>query len=267
MRKQNVQLDRASQYSDAAINAIETQLRDVNLDSLRLQDVFAANLLYNVWDTKGWVEFKRGNLDEAERFIRAAWDAKSNGDIGLHLGEIAEKRGNKDEAIRYYLFALAGQSPSADARAKLAVLGVSGDLDSQIKKATAELKAMRTRKLTASGKGTGDFFVLASPANNQQVKFVSGDAEIKALADIVKAADLGIVFPESSSVRALRRGTVSCGTIPPPAASKGKPSPKKPAKGSTASAPESKAEPARQDRASARAVYRGIAAVRHGPLD
>ena len=34
-----MQLERATQYSDAAINAIETQLRDVNLDSLRLQDI------------------------------------------------------------------------------------------------------------------------------------------------------------------------------------------------------------------------------------
>ena len=244
LAEENVQLERASQYSDAAINAIETQLRDVNLDNLRLQDVFAANLLYNVWDTKGWVEFKRGNLDVADRYIRAAWDAKGNGDIGLHLGEIAEKRGNKDEAIRYYLFALAGQSPSADARAKLAALGVSGDLDSQIKKASAELLAMRTHKLAASGKGTGDFFVLASPTKNEQVKFVSGDGEIKALADTVIGTDLGMVFPDSASVRALRRGTVTCGTIPPAPASKGKPSPKKPAKGSAGSASESKAEPA-----------------------
>ncbi len=76
-----MQLERASQYSDAAINAVETQLRDVNLDNLRPQDIFTANLLYNVWDTKGWVEFKRGNLDVAERYIRASWDAKGNGDI------------------------------------------------------------------------------------------------------------------------------------------------------------------------------------------
>ena len=80
LAEQNVQLDRASQYSDAAINAIETQLRDVNLDSLRLQDIGTANLLYNVWDTKGWVEFKRGNLDVAERYIRAAWEAIGNGE-------------------------------------------------------------------------------------------------------------------------------------------------------------------------------------------
>jgi len=230
LAEQDVQLERASQYADAAINAVETQLRDVNLDNLRPQDLFTANLLYNIWDTKGWVEFKRGNLDVAEKYIRASWDAKGNGDIALHIGDIAAKRGNKDEAIRYYLFALTGQSPSMDARERLAALGVSGDLDGQIKRAAAELTAMRVHKIGGNGKGTGDFFVLASPTKNEQVKFVSGDAEIKALAEIVKAADLGIVFPGPSSVRALRRGTVTCGTVAAPPPSKGKAPSKKPAK-------------------------------------
>jgi tetratricopeptide (TPR) repeat protein len=230
LAEQDVQLERASQYSDAAINAVETQLRDVNLDNLRPQDLFTANLLYNIWDTKGWVEFKRGNLDGAEKFIRASWDAKGNGDIALHLGDIAAKRGNKEDAIRYYLFALTGQSPSMEARARLSALGVSGDLDGQITKADAELKAMRAHKLDASGKGTGDFFVLASPTKNEQVKFVSGNTEIKSLAEIVKAAALGIAFPGPSSVRALRRGTVTCGTVATPPLAKGKAQSKKPAK-------------------------------------
>jgi tetratricopeptide (TPR) repeat protein/transglutaminase-like putative cysteine protease len=220
LAEQDVQLDRASQYADAAINAAETQLRDVNLDTLRLQDIGTAKLLYDVWDTKGWVEFKRGNVDAAERYVRAAWDAVGNGETSLHLGEIAEKKGNKDEAIRYYVLALAGPSPSADARARLAALGVTGDLDARIAKAGNELQAARTRKLNASGKGTGDFFVLATPAKIDQVKFVSGDADIKAMADVVKASDLEIKFPGPSSVRALRRGTVTCGTVPPPPASK-----------------------------------------------
>ena len=34
-----MQLDRASNYADSAINALETQLRDVNLDNLRMQDL------------------------------------------------------------------------------------------------------------------------------------------------------------------------------------------------------------------------------------
>jgi Flp pilus assembly protein TadD len=226
LAEQNVQLERASQYSDAAINSIETQLRDVNLDNLRLQDVFTANLLYNVWDTKGWVEYKRGNLDVAERYIRAAWEANGNGNIAQHLGEIAEKRGNKDEAIRYYVVALTGASPSVDAHDRLTALGVTADLDSRLEKARAELQGLRTHKLSATGKGTGDFFLLASPAKNDQVKFVSGEAEIKALADVVKSANLDVKFPDPSSVRELRRGTVTCGTIPPLPPVKGKPAKK-----------------------------------------
>jgi len=85
-----------------------------------------------------------------------------------------------------------------------------------MEKARAELQAERTRKLNATGKGSGDFFVMASPSKNDQLRFVSGDAEIKALQDTVKAENLGIVFPDASSGRELRRGTVKCGTVPPP---------------------------------------------------
>ena len=242
LAEQNVQLDRANQYADAAINSIETQLRDVNLDNLRLQDIGTATSLYNVWDTKGWIEFKRGNLDIAERYIRAAWEATGSGETSLHLGEIAEKRGNNDEAIRYYVLSLAGHSPSDEARPRLAALGVSGDLDNRIEKGRGELLAIRTRKLEASGKGKGDFFVLASPVKNDQVKFVSGDAEIKALADTVKSTNLNIKFPDASSVRVLRRGTVTCGTLPPPPVTKGKAASKKGSKGKETAT--SKVEPA-----------------------
>ena len=222
LSEQNVQLERASQYSDAAINALETQLRDVNLDNLRREDLYTANLLYAVWDTKGWVEYKRGNLDVAERYIRAAWEDRGGGEVALHLGEIAEKRGNKDDAIQWYISALTGSSPSAEARDRLAAVGVTTDVDARVEKAQAELQAQRTHTLSATGKGTGDFFVLTSPRKNDQVKFVNGDAEIKALAEVVKSANLDIAFPETSSVRALRRGTVTCGTTPLPAPAKGK---------------------------------------------
>ncbi len=222
LSEQKVQLDRAAQYSDAAINSIETQLRDVNLDNLRLQDVFTANLLYNVWDTKGWVEYQRGNLDVAERYVRAAWEANGNGNISEHLGEIAEKRGNRDEAVRYYVFSLVGSSPSVEGKSRLAALGITTDLDSRMEKARTELKAMRTHRLDATAKGNGDFFVLASPATNDQVKFVTGDAEIRSLDGKVKSSNLELLFPGESSGRVLRRGIVICGTVAPLPAQKGK---------------------------------------------
>ena len=214
-------------------------------------------LLYNVWDTKGWVEYQRGNLDVAERYIRAAWEATGSGNICEHLGEIYEKRGNKDEAIHYYVLSLAGESPSDEARKRLAALGVTGDLDSRIEKGRAELLAMRTRKLSASGKGTGDFFVLVSPAKNDQVKFVSGDAEIKALTDVVKSTNLDIKFPSPTSVRELRRGTVTCGTLPPPA-SKGKAAGKKATKGKDPAVHGSQGRTGRKTRVASRAMLGGV---------
>jgi hypothetical protein len=102
---------------------------------------------------------------------------------------------------------------------------------------------MRTRKLNASGKGSGDFFVLASPAKNDQVRFVNGDADIKTFGDAVKSADLGITFPDPSSVRALRRGSVKCGTAPPSPVTKTKSSGKKAAKAKEAADASPTAEP------------------------
>src|SRR5208282_3361728 len=55
LAEQNVQLERADKYAGAAINAVETQLRDVSLDNPRFQDLLTAGFLYNIWDTKGWI--------------------------------------------------------------------------------------------------------------------------------------------------------------------------------------------------------------------
>ncbi len=44
---------------------------------------------------------------------------------------------------------------------------------------------------------------------------------------LVKSTNLDIKFPDASSVRALRRGTVTCGTLPPAAPTKGKAAGKK----------------------------------------
>ena len=141
------------------------------------------------------------------------------------------------------MLSLASRSPSEDARKRLAALGVTGNLDRRIEQGRAELVAMRTRKLNATGKGTGDFFALVSPAKNEQVKFVNGDAEIKALTDAVKSTNLDFKFPGPSSVRELRRGTVTCGMLPPAPAPNGKPGGKKGTKGND---PAATAEPAAQ---------------------
>jgi len=214
LAQQNVQLDRASKYADAAINALETQLRDVNLDNLRLQDLGTTQLLFAVWDTKGWVEFTRGNLDLAEQFIQPAWLAGNTGDEAEHLGEIYEKRGRRDQAIHYYLLALAVEDASPDARSHLTTLGVS-DIDRKVADVRPELQKQRTTALNKQDKGTAEFYLLLSPGKVEQVKFIKGDANLKSFAEILQKTDMGMKFPPGSQARVVRRAVIHCGSASP----------------------------------------------------
>jgi tetratricopeptide (TPR) repeat protein/transglutaminase-like putative cysteine protease len=212
LAEQDVQLDRADKYADAAINSLQTQLRDVRLDSLRFQDLGAAQFLYNIWDTKGWIEFKRGDLDLAEQYINAAWQASGSGNIGEHLGEIYEKQGKREQAIRAYISSLAGDPASDSARARLSALGISTGIDHQVEEARRELQRQRTTSLQMSGKGSADFFLLISQAKVEQVKFIKGNDGLRSLSVVLEKTDMGVKFPASAEVRVVRRGVVTCGT-------------------------------------------------------
>ena len=215
LAEQDVQLERANKYADAAINAIETQLRDISLDNLRFQDLAIASFLYDVWDTKGWVEFKRGNLDLAEQYIAAASQASGSGTIREHLGEIYEKRGEREKAIHNYVLSLADNAPSDVARTRLAALGVTSGLEQMIEQGRRELKQQRTVSLNKSDQGTAEFNLLISPAKIEQAKFIKGDDSLKGFSQVLQSSAIGMKFPPDSSVHVPRRAVVSCGATEP----------------------------------------------------
>ena len=212
LSEQDVQLERADKYADAAINAVETQLRDISLDNLRFQDLSTASFLYDVWDTKGWIAFKRGNLELAEQYIAAAWQASGTGNIGEHLGEIYEKRGNREQAIHYYVLSLADNLPSDQARARLTALGVTKGLDQMVEAGRRELKQQRTISLNTSDRGTAEFNLLVTPGKVEQVKFIKGDDALKGFSQRLQSITVAMKFPAASSAHVPRRGVVTCGT-------------------------------------------------------
>ena len=215
LAEQGVQLDRADKYADAAINAVETQLRDVNLDNLRFQDLGTASFLYNVWDTKGWIAFKRGDLAMAQEYVEAAWQASGSGDQAEHLAEIFEKRGNRQQAVRFYVLALAADVPGDEARARLAALGVTSGLDRLIEQGRRELQQRRTVPLNRSDKGSAEFYLLLAPGKVEQVKFIKGDDGLKGLSEVLQKTDAGMNFPSGSQAHVPRRAAVTCGTTSP----------------------------------------------------
>jgi tetratricopeptide (TPR) repeat protein len=49
-------------------------------------------------DSWGWLQYRLGHLDEAEKSLRRAWDKSKDADIGVHLGEVLWKRGDTSGA-------------------------------------------------------------------------------------------------------------------------------------------------------------------------
>ena len=58
-------------------------------------------------DSLGWVHFRLGNLDEAQRLLQQAWDMTGNSEIGAHLGEVMWAQGDREGARRIWDASLA----------------------------------------------------------------------------------------------------------------------------------------------------------------
>jgi tetratricopeptide (TPR) repeat protein len=213
-------LDRARQYAESAVSATATALRNLSLDRLTPQDLALTPSLVAYWDTLGWVYFTEGNLDMAEKYVAAAWGLGQHGEVADHLGQIYEKQGKKDLALRTYALAISGLRPIPETRDRLVALaGSSEKADAAIAKHKDELRQARTIDLGKAGKETGsaDFFVLLSRGEGsattvEGVKFVSGEEKLKLFSDALRTADYHLTFPDDTPVKILRRGTLSCST-------------------------------------------------------
>ncbi|MFP5393817.1 MAG: tetratricopeptide repeat protein, partial [Gammaproteobacteria bacterium] len=55
-----------------------------------------------IMDSMGWVQYRLGNLDEAEKQLRRAYALRSDAEIGVHLGEVLWKKGLKADAQKVW---------------------------------------------------------------------------------------------------------------------------------------------------------------------
>jgi tetratricopeptide (TPR) repeat protein len=55
----------------------------------------------HIIDSMGWVHFRKGNLDLAERYLRKAHQQQPDAEISTHLGEVLWVKGDKAEAERF----------------------------------------------------------------------------------------------------------------------------------------------------------------------
>jgi len=226
-------LDRAQQYSESALSATTAALRNISLDRLTPQDLPLVPSLIAYWDTLGWVYFAEGNLDKAEKYVAAAWDLGQHGEVGDHLGQIYEKEGKKDRALRTYELSLAGLRPIPETQERIDALtkndvkkldGKKSDPKNEAKlkdpdrNAKEALQSQRTIDLgKAEETGSAEFFILLSggastPTKAVAVRYVSGDEKLKLFSEAIRTADYHVTFPDDTPVKILRRGILSCST-------------------------------------------------------
>jgi len=217
LAEHNLELDKAAQYAESAISATAANLRNVELSRLSLDDLNQVASIGVYWDTLGWVNFRKGDLDQAERYIRAAWLLNQHGEVGDHLAQIYEKRGAKEKAARMYAEAIAAPHAVPETRARLIVLlGGNAGIDELVAKSKPDLTKIRVFPAgdLLKENARADFFVLLAPGVKnpkiEAVKFVSGSQDLRPFTEKLRTLDFGPMFPDASPAKIIRRGTLAC---------------------------------------------------------
>jgi tetratricopeptide (TPR) repeat protein len=207
-------LDRAEQYAESAVSQIASSLRNLTPSNITMNDMGNVVALASYWDTLGWVKFKRGDIDGAEKYISAAWKLSQNGEVADHLGQIALKRGQREQAIHWYAQALSGNRPKIDTRTRLSQL-VSDQkkADALIAELKPQIEKLRTYDVgsVAPKPGKADFFVVFAPDKKvDAVTYISGDESLKTAAAKLQEVNYGPIFPDNTPTKVVRRGTLEC---------------------------------------------------------
>jgi hypothetical protein len=153
--------------------------------------------------------------------VRASWRSSPNGEVGLHLGEILEKKGDAVGAMRVYEMALSRTGGNG-------VTPVATELHARVgglkKKGVAVQDAYPDRSLQdqrtfpvprpAGAKGSGVFVAQVSAAKTEKMAMMSGDEGLHGLTEALTRLDLRLGVPKESRVLLLRSGVLFCSTEP-----------------------------------------------------
>jgi tetratricopeptide (TPR) repeat protein len=214
-------LDRAQQFAESAVSAVTAESRTFSADRVTTRELGLVESIAAYWDTLGWVFFAKGDITRAEQLVTASWQLGQSAEVGDHLGQIYEKRGRRDDALRMYALALNADRPMQATRDRLIALAGNAKAEELMRQHAGGLTGDRTIALDGAGSAPGkaDFVVLLGAGSvAESAAFVSGDESLRGLTAALLKARYGTVFPDATPAKILRRGTVTC-AAPSPAGS------------------------------------------------
>jgi tetratricopeptide (TPR) repeat protein/transglutaminase-like putative cysteine protease len=233
-------LDLAQEYAEKAVAKLDEQAQASSPIDASMNVTYLLSL---TWDTLGWVYFRQGDAKRAESFVRASWLLGEESVVAEHLGEIYEKQGKTESALRAYENALAVSSAPSSATIfpspgrQMAFMSAAQKQTDEIKarykklsgkdptlteirrlpngewtKTPAEkLRLTREVNLANGAKlsGSAEFAVVLKPGQVESASRLIGD-DLDSLAEKLKAAHYPLEFPPASAAILTIRVDVRC---------------------------------------------------------
>lgn len=211
----NKQLPLALEYAERAVREEEEISANVNLSNLKIEDVRHTYSLGAYWDTLGWVHFRLGHDDKAEKYLRAGWIVSQDPDEADHLGQVYERQHKQEEAARMYRLALVspGHSDNESAiRDRLNRLTGEEKPSSSMmdREDLGETRTFTVERITKET-SNAEFFLLIGPGSKvEDVKFVSGSEKLRQGESALRKIEFKVPFPDDGPSHLVRRGILSC---------------------------------------------------------
>jgi hypothetical protein len=182
MADANKSLPLSLEYAEKAVKEEEAASANMTLSTLKLEDLAHMSSLAAYWDTLGWVYFRTGELEQAEKYVEASWVMSGDRTVGDHLAQIRKQRSRR-----------AAQA--------------AGDAN--------DLRTVKLSRLVP-GTASAELFVLlthvpgTSDGKVEEVKFIKGSDQLKSVDHVMKSAKFKAVFPDDGPTRLVRRGILGC---------------------------------------------------------
>jgi tetratricopeptide (TPR) repeat protein/transglutaminase-like putative cysteine protease len=165
------------------------------------------------WARLGWAKFRKGETLEGMRYLDSAWTLSGSGTVANRLARVYQKALQPEKAKHLLTLAIAaGGEEVADSRSRLLKLGASNAPPAP---AQGEAELLRIRTVKISGltgkKGEAEFtLVFDGSSKPERVEYRQGDADLLDAEQALTNATYPVMFPDRSSVKIVRRGTLSC---------------------------------------------------------
>ena len=211
----------AEQKSRESLDLLDSQTSQSTISEANRQSFNQSSLLAASWDTLGYILEKEKKFDEANDYLEAAWNnSLGSADVGLHYGELLEKRGKRQDGLRIYELAWHRPRQSAPDPIEQAVrAGISRMTSAGMNSTVGQngqsiLQEQRTFELKLASPNqsywSSTYRLQFSADGLQDVMHVGIGLAKRGIDDQIKKVNLPRLVPSHSNARILRDAVVSC---------------------------------------------------------